>query len=130
MCSKDRTYCPKQIGEPFHVFLIEGVEERRKTATSRIALLQEQRQLIDIELEVLGVKPINNPEGDKPSTVWLEKWQYSLVGFHNPKRHKGLSAADFISLYISRKGKFREDVKQRKQEAIEFVKRRFPNTLV
>lgn len=60
------------------------------------------------------------------------QYKMSLIGFHNPYLHKGLSPEEFLSLYIKRKkGNYTLNkwIKEHWNDQIKFVARLFPQTL-
>ena len=113
----------RTLGKPFWQYLQEAEGERKVLAKERIAQLQRYREMIDLEIETLG--HIATPTIKTETT---ESWQYSLAGFHNPRRHQGMTPTQFINAYL-KKGKYRKIVKEKKREALQFASHRFTQTL-
>jgi hypothetical protein len=60
------------------------------------------------------------------------QYKASLIGFHNPYKHKGLSPEEFLTLYVNRKkGNYSLNkwIKEHWKDQIIFVSRLFPQTL-
>jgi len=68
-------------------------------------------------------------------------YKASIIGFHNPKKHKGLSAEDFLNKYVESvllgKKRNRKNrvilagwIHNNWETQLIFVKRLFPNTLI
>jgi len=67
----------------------------------------------------------------KPFTEISEGWQFSLIGFHNPKKHTGIGYEAFYDLYIrgKKKGKaidYLNYILKHKKESINFLEMKLP----
>ena len=95
-----------------------------------------------LERIAVALESPNNPVS-KEKKFSGKKFDYraSIVGFHNPHKHKGLTPAEFLSLYIERMramGKKKDGqarltmaqwVEDNKETQLKFVSRLFPDTL-
>lgn len=120
------------IGKPWWTYVVEEKPQREKLLSKRVAELKEQRELIDAELDMLR-PPTPQLESDISPAIF----HASINGFHNPKKHQGLTFNKFLILYkkrLAEKGtpyhktilKF---VEENEGVVIRYIKERFNRTL-
>lgn len=74
--------------------------QRAKLVEERVKELLEQRELIDLEIELL--RPGRTITASAPRSTDHAIWENSLAGFHNPQKHKGLTPTAFLERYKAR----------------------------
>lgn len=121
------------LGRPIWQIIKEAQPERRVIVAKRIKDLEAQKEMIDIELEMYGYKPVVSQKKFIPQNN-APKWAGSISGFHNPIKHKGLTPEKFVTLYIERMAQkhspYYDELAKNKNQVIEYVKAHFSRTLL
>jgi hypothetical protein len=124
------------LPKPFWMILRDEAPQREKAIGERIRELQDQRGMIDLEIQHYQqmIAPASQP------TLVLQpmaSWQASLSGFHNPRKHNRLTVADFLTAYKKRlamkKAPYHQGilkwVEANEAEVVRFATQRFSRTL-
>jgi hypothetical protein len=118
------------------MILRDEAPQRKKAIGERIKELQDQREMIDLEIEHYQRMISPAPQSAQPPQP-MASWQASLSGFHNPRKHRKLTVAQFLTDYKQRlamkKSPYHQDilkwVESHEAEVVRFITQRFSRTL-
>ncbi len=118
--------------KPVWVLMQDEKALHSKVVSSRLAELKRQREWVNVEIELLEptMKRLSPSYNHVPQADLTAGWQFSVTGFHNPKKHRGLSVDAFLELYKKRgKKKYLDYVIPHEEEVKAWLLDRFPKTL-